>query len=175
MQRVRVRDVDGKAIYRHFRRQFLPKWQMQSSKVINMDDLDRRLIALLRHDARLPVASLAADLGVSRATVKARIDRLVDNGIIQGFTVRLRSAEAGGRVRAIMMIEVEGHRTDVILRRLQGFPEVRALYSTNGRWDVVAELETDTLEAFDRLLSGVRTMDGIASSETSILLSARKG
>jgi DNA-binding Lrp family transcriptional regulator len=148
---------------------------MQFRKVRNMDDLDRRLIALLRHDARLPVASLAADLGVSRATVKARIDRLVDTGVIQGFTVRLRSAEAGGRVRAIMMIEVEGHRTDAIIRRLHGFPEVRRLHSTNGRWDVVAELETDTLEAFDRLLSSVRTMDGIASSETSILLSARKG
>jgi len=91
-----------------------------------MDDLDRRLIALLRHDARLPVASLAADLGVSRATVKARIDRLTETGVIQGFTVRLRSHEAGGRVRAIMMIEVEGHRAESVVRRLQGFPEVRA-------------------------------------------------
>jgi DNA-binding Lrp family transcriptional regulator len=140
-----------------------------------MDDLDRRLIALLRHDARLPVASLAADLGVSRATVKARIDRLSESGIIQGFTVRLRSHEAGGRVRAIMMIEVDGHRAETVVRRLQGFPEVRALHTTNGRWDVVAELETDTLEAFDRLLSTVRLLDGIAGSETSILLSSRKG
>lgn len=140
-----------------------------------MDDLDRRLIALLRHDARLPVASLAADLGVSRATVKARIDRLTEMGVIQGFTIRLRSHEAGGRVHAIMMIEVEGHRAETVVRRLQGFPEVRALHTTNGRWDVVAELETDTLEAFDRLLSTVRLLDGIAGSETSILLSSRKG
>lgn len=139
-----------------------------------MDDLDRRLIALLRHDARLPVASLAAHLGVSRATVRGRIDRLMATGIIQAFTVRLREDAAENRVRAVMMIEVEGHRTEAVLRRLAGFPEVRALHSTNGRWDVVAELETDTLQSFDRLLSEIRLLDGIAASETSILLASRK-
>jgi len=140
-----------------------------------MDDLDRRLIALLRHDARTPVATLAADLGVSRATAKARLDRLVDSGVIQGFTINLRKAEDGGRVRAIMMIEVEGHRSETVLRRLYGFPQVRRLHTTNGRWDIVADLETDTLEAFDRLLSEIRRLDGIAGSETSILLADRKG
>ncbi|MBA5779316.1 Lrp/AsnC family transcriptional regulator [Stappia sp. F7233] len=140
-----------------------------------MDDLDRQLISLLRHDARQPVATLAADLKVSRATVRARIDRLVADGVIQGFTVRLREDGSANRVRAVMMIEVEGHRAEAILRRLYGFPEVRALHTTNGRWDVVADIETDTLENFDRLLSTIRLLDGIASTETSILLASRKG
>lgn len=140
-----------------------------------MDDLDRKLIALLRHDSRLPVASLAAELGTSRATVRARMDRLVADGTIQGFTLRLRSDAVGRPIRAVMMIEVEGHRADAIVRRLYGFPDVCALHTTNGRWDVVAEIEADTLEAFDRLLSTIRGLDGIASSETSILLASRKG
>lgn len=97
-----------------------------------MDDLDRKLIALLRHDARLPVSSLAASLKVSRATVKARIDRLVASGVILGFTVMLGAQDKTAPVRAVMMVEVEGHRTEVIARRLQGFPEVRALHATNG-------------------------------------------
>ena len=139
-----------------------------------MDDTDRRLIAELRTDARLPVASLAGRLGVSRATVRNRIDRLVADGIIQGFTLRLGSEGDFEQVRAIMMIEVEGKGTDAVFRRLHGFPEVRALHSTNGRWDIVAELATDTLEAFDRTLAAVRLIDGIASTETSILLSSRK-
>lgn len=139
-----------------------------------MDDTDRRLIAELRSDARLPVASLAARLGVSRATVRNRIDRLVSEGVIQGFTVRLNAEGDVDRVRAIMMIEVEGKGTEAVFRRLHGFPEVRALHSTNGRWDVVAELATDTLEAFDRTLATIRLIDGIASTETSILLSSRK-
>lgn len=139
-----------------------------------MDDTDRRLIAELRNDARLPVASLASRLGVSRATVRNRIDRLVADGVIQGFTLRLSAEGERNQVRAIMMIEVEGKGTEAVFRRLHGFPEVRALHSTNGRWDVVAELATDTLEAFDRTLAAIRLIDGIASTETSILLSSRK-
>ena len=139
-----------------------------------MDDTDRRLIAELRGDARLPVATLAARLGVSRATVRSRMDRLVADGVIQGFTIRLGAEADGMPVRAVMMIEVEGKGTEAVFRRLHGFPEVRALHSTNGRWDIVAELGTDTLEAFDRTLATIRLIDGIASTETSILLSSRK-
>jgi DNA-binding Lrp family transcriptional regulator len=140
----------------------------------SMDDADRRLIAELRSDARLPVATLAARLGVSRATVRTRLDRLLADGVIQGFTVRLAVEGDFDQVRAIMMIEVEGKGTEAVFRRLHGFPEVRALHSTNGRWDIVAELATDTLEAFDRTLAAIRLIDGIASTETSILLSSRK-
>lgn len=139
-----------------------------------MDDTDRRLIAELRSDSRLPVATLAARLGVSRATVRNRIDRLLADGVILGFTVRLSDEGDFDQVRAIMMIEVEGKGTEAVFRRLHGFPEVRALHSTNGRWDIVAELATGTLEAFDRTLAAIRLIDGIASTETSILLSSRK-
>lgn len=139
-----------------------------------MDDLDRRLIAMLRHDARLPVASLAAALGVSRATVKARLDRLIETGTILGFTVRLAAHDSAAPVRAVMMVEVEGQRTEAVARRLHGFPEVRALHTTNGRWDLVAELEAETLAAFDRLLSAIRQVEGIAASETNLLLGTRK-
>jgi DNA-binding Lrp family transcriptional regulator len=142
-----------------------------------MDALDRELIALLRTDGRAPVAGLAAGLGVSRATVKARLDRLVDEGVIQGFTVVLNDPGAEG-VRAITLIEVEGRSAEAVIRRLRGFPEVRTLYSTNGRWDVVAELEVlevASLPAFDETLRRIREVDGITVTETSILLASRKG
>ncbi|MBP2314884.1 Lrp/AsnC family transcriptional regulator [Azospirillum soli] len=139
-----------------------------------MDDLDHRLLAMLRADARRSVASLAAELKVSRATVRARIDRLVESGVIAGFTLLLRKDVRPATVRAITMIEVEGRAADAVIARLHGFPEVRTLYTTNGRWDVVAEIETDSLEAFDDTLRRIRQIVGIASTETSILLSARK-
>jgi DNA-binding Lrp family transcriptional regulator len=139
-----------------------------------MDSLDRDLIALLRTDARTPIASLASALSVSRATVKARLDKLLSDGTIQGFTVVLNAPEAAG-VRAITLIEVEGRSTEVVIRRLRGFPEVRTLHSTNGRWDVVAEIEVDSLPAFDETLRRIRDVDGITVTETSILLASRKG
>ncbi len=55
-----------------------------------MDDTDRRLIGLLRENARLPVATLARRLKVSRGTVQNRINRLAAEGAITGFTVRLK-------------------------------------------------------------------------------------
>lgn len=137
-----------------------------------MDDTDRRLLALLRDNARLPVATLAKGLGVSRGTVQNRINRLIERGTIQGFTVRARPEDQAPRVRAIMMIEVEGERTDRIVAALRGHPEISAIHTTNGRWDMVLELNTDTLEAFDKVLHRIRQINGISASETSLLLSS---
>ncbi len=69
---------------------------------------------------------------------------------------------------------VEGNRTDAVLAALRGDPAVSALHTTNGRWDMVAELQADTLEAFDRVLSRIRLLEGIANTETSLLLSTTK-
>ncbi len=140
----------------------------------HMDDTDRRLVSLLRDNARLPVASIAAILGVSRATVQNRIDRLIKNGTIAGFTIKLRPDVEPAAVCAIMMIEIEGERSEQILKALRGFPEISAIHTTNGRWDLVVELRTSSLDLFDKALRRIREMRGIASSETSLLLSTQK-
>jgi len=137
-----------------------------------MDDTDRRLLALLRVNARLPVATLAKSLGVSRGTVQNRINRMLERGTIQGFTVRVRQEAEPPRIRAIMMAEVEGERSDRILKQLRGNPEIAAVHTTNGRWDLVLELNTDSLEAFDRALHRIRQINGISGSETSLLLAS---
>jgi DNA-binding Lrp family transcriptional regulator len=140
-----------------------------------MDDLDRRLLALLRADSREPVASLAARLKVSRGTVQNRIRRMSGpDGVIQGFTVRTRPEDEDTRIRAIMTIAIEGERSGAVVKALRGFPEVDKVHTTNGRWDLVAELETETLAHFSRTLDQIRLIDGIASTETSILLATQK-
>jgi len=139
-----------------------------------MDDLDYKMIALLRSDARRPVAALAAELGVSRATIRSRIDRLIENDVIRGFTIAVHDRATRNLVRAVMMIEVEGKAAGKVVRRLHGYPEVRKLHSTNGHWDLVAELVTDSLGEFEEVLNRIRLVDGIKSTETSILLSSPK-
>jgi len=144
---------------------------------MELDETDHRLIALLRSDARRPASSLAAALGVSRGTVQNRIARLLREGVIQGFTLRLgpEADQAGAGVRAIMAIEIHGRSQAGVLRALRGFPEVRALHTTNGRWDIIAELAAGNLEAFDQALNRIRMLEGVANTETSILLSTQKG
>ena len=77
-------------------------------------------------------------------------------------------------IRALMSVAVEGNKAETVLRALRGDPAVGALYSTNGRWDLVAELRADSLEAFDRVLGRIRLTEGISSTETSLLLSTHK-
>lgn len=139
-----------------------------------MNDTDQQLLALLRDDARAPVATLARRLRVSRGTVQNRIRRLERDGVIVGYTVRLRPSAEPHRIRALMTIAIEGNATDAVLKALRGHPAVHTLHSTNGRWDVIAEIHADTLEAFDQVLGKIRLIPGIASTETSILLSTLK-
>lgn len=139
-----------------------------------MDDLDRKLISALRHDARASLSDLALLLGVSRTTVRGRIERLRTRGDIVGFTVVLRQDAHRDAVRGLMMIGIEGRGADRITRQLGGLPEVRAIHATNGRWDLIVELGTETLEALDTVLGRIRRLDGVSTSETSLLLSTRK-
>jgi DNA-binding Lrp family transcriptional regulator len=139
-----------------------------------MDEMDTRLVALLRHDGRASLSELAGRLGVSRATVRTRMERMEAAGEIVGYTVVMKADVAGAPVRGIMMIAIEGRGTERIIRQLSGLPEVTGVHSTNGRWDVIVEISTQTLEAFDAILHQIRRFDGVSASETSLLLSTRK-
>lgn len=139
-----------------------------------MDDLDRQLIGLLRGNARLPAATIARTLRVARGTVQNRIARLEQAGVIVGYTVRLAASGEARRITALTMIAVEGNNAEKVLRSLRGDASVFALHTTNGRWDVIAELRADTLEEFDRVLSRIRRIEGVANSETNLLLSTHK-
>lgn len=134
-----------------------------------MDDLDHRLIALLRHNARASVAELAQRLGVARGTVTNRLARLERDGVIVGYTLRLRPEAVPDEIRAWTSIAVEGNQHGVV-RALLGEPGVSGLYDTNGRWDLLAELRVGNLGELSAVLERVRKIPGISATETSIHL-----
>jgi DNA-binding Lrp family transcriptional regulator len=144
---------------------------MQIAKYIP-DELDRRIIAHLREDGRASLSKLADALGVARGTVQSRLDRLLDTGTLLGFTVRVREDYDDRSVDAVMMIEVVGKSTTQVIRKLRGLPEVHRLHTTNGNWDLIANIRAASLSDFDRVLREVRMIDGISNSETSLLLSS---
>ncbi len=139
-----------------------------------MPNSDEALIAALREDARASLSDLAARLNLSRATVRARLTRLQQSGDILGFTVVTRADVLADPVRGLMMIAIEGRGTDRIMRTLTGMAQLRAVHATNGRWDVIVEIGTATLEDFDAVLARIRNLDGVVASETSLLLKTRK-
>ncbi|MCX8507636.1 MAG: Lrp/AsnC family transcriptional regulator [Rhodobacteraceae bacterium] len=139
-----------------------------------MDDIDQQLIAELRRDGRASWSELAHRLGLARATVRARMERLQARGEIVGFTVLTRGDVSASPVRGLMMIAIEGRGQERITARLLGLPEVQAAHSTNGRWDLVIEIGTRTLEELDGVIMKIRNYEGVLSSETNLLLSTRR-
>ena len=135
-----------------------------------MDALDQQLIGLLRMDARLSVATLAHKLKVSRGTITNRITRLEDQGIIVGYTVRLRPDAHPNEIHAWMSIAVEGNETRAVIATLLGEPGVAEIHDTNGRWDLLASLRAANLSELSTVLERVRLIKGIQSTETSIHL-----
>ena len=136
------------------------------------DSLDNELISELRGDGRATISHLAERLKVSRATIQNRLNRLLSSGAILGFTVRVNETLDQRTVKALMMIEISGQSTSQVIRKLRGIPELVKLHTTNGAWDLVAEINTPSLGEFDEVLRQVREVQGILNSETSVLLSS---
>ena len=137
-----------------------------------MDELDQQLIALLRQNARLQIADLAHKLGVSRGTVNNRLRKLEDQQVILGYTVRLRPEAEPERIRAWMGVLIEGNTSRQVIASLLGEPGVVALHDTNGRWDLLAEIEAGSTRELSDVLERIRLISGIRSTETNIHLAS---
>jgi DNA-binding Lrp family transcriptional regulator len=135
-----------------------------------MDELDQHLITLLRQDARLSIADLAHKLHVSRGTVNNRMRKLQEQRVILGYTVRLRPEAEPERIRAWMGVQVEGNVVRQVTASLLGEPGVVALHDTNGRWDLLAEIEAPSTAGLSQVLERIRLVRGIRNTETSIHL-----
>ena len=139
-----------------------------------MDDIDQQLLSLLRENARMPILSLAKKLRLSRTTIQKRVDKLEQSGVILGYSVRVKPDAVQHQIRAMMNIAIEGNSAMAVHLALRTMPQVQSLYTTNGKWDVIAEIRADSLEVLNLILGKIRAVPGISSSETNILLGVLK-
>lgn len=135
-----------------------------------MDNSDIRILAELRRNSRLSLSDLADSVGLSRVTVRSRMTKLQKDGVIVGFTVILAEDIEAQPIRSLMMLGIEGRGTNRISRMLRGIRAVNAIHATNGKWDLIVELGTQTLRELDAVLSQIRELDGVMVSETNLLL-----
>ena len=140
-----------------------------------MNDLDARIVALLKRNARMSVTQMSLELGVSRVTIDAHIKKMEASGAITGYTVTLGTEEFRHNVSGWIMINVDANREEDVIQQLVAFPQITRLFTTNGRWDLAAEIQTQTLETFDTAISSLRQIAGIKETDTSLLLSSRIG
>ena len=138
-----------------------------------MDEIDTALIELLVENARMPVASLAKHLNLARSTVQARLDRLEHTGVIKGYTVRLGDKMRSERLRATVLLQIDPMKLPAVLARLKALPEVRAVHTASGRFDLIATLSSQTTETLDTALDAIGNVNGVRTSESLIHLSTR--
>ncbi len=138
--------------------------------VIQLDAKDQGLISMLRANARTSIVDLAKGLGVSRATVQNRLRRLEEDGVITGYTVLLGAEIEKPNVRALMSIRADSASEASVILKLRGNPHVSAVHHTTGRWDLIAEVRTDSLSSFNKIVGVLRLIDGVSATETNLLL-----
>jgi DNA-binding Lrp family transcriptional regulator len=140
---------------------------------VTIDPTDEALLRLLRENARLPTAELARLLKLSRTTVQSRLERLERHGVIEGYTVRLAQPFARSLIRAQVLITValkSAARAEAGLRRI---PQITALYSVSGMYDMIALVEAVSVEQMDLAIDEIGALEGIERTVSSIILSTK--
>ena len=139
--------------------------------MIDLDDVDRKMIDALREDGRRTAPMLAEMLGIGRATAYHRFDRLVDNGVIEGFTARVDPAAVGWAVSALVLVNVRQGLWRDLREELRALPGVQWLGVATGRFDFLLLVRADSLEHLrDVALYELQQIEGVRSAETVVLL-----
>ena len=138
-----------------------------------MDEIDRRLIALLREDARAPTARLARVLGLSRTTVQSRIERLERSGVITGYAARLGDTHERGQIHAYVMVAVSPKQSVAVIGAMRKMSAVRILRSVSGPFDLIVEAAAPSVAEMDSLIDALGVLDGVERTTSSIVLSTK--
>ena len=134
---------------------------------------EQALLSLLREDARASTAQIARRLGLSRTTVQSRIDRLEQQGVIAGYTVRTHADYEQGQVRAHVLITVLPRKMPAVVKALREIPEVRTLHSVSGAHDLVALVVVGGVGEMDVVTDAIGALDGVERTTSAIILSTK--
>lgn len=139
-----------------------------------LDDIDRKILALLREEGRRPNTEIARAIGVSEPTVRKRLDRMLQQGVLKILAV-LNAAATGFPVDVIIGIKVKTGRLREVGKQLAAINQVTYVGYVSGRFDIIIEvLLRNTTELFEFVSSTLQGVEGIASSETFNVLHTEK-
>lgn len=140
---------------------------------MTLDEMDERLLTLLRDDARQTIAQLAKELGTSRGQIYSRLARLEEANVVAGYTVRLGDAFIASRIRAHMMIKSQPRLHRDVEQALAHFPQVQAIHAISGEYDMIIMIEADDTVQLNELLDEIGMIDGVQHTVTSLILATK--
>ncbi|AIF69392.1 transcriptional regulator [Palaeococcus pacificus DY20341] len=142
---------------------------------MELDAIDRAILRLLQEDGRMSYSELSRRLKVPESTVRARVKRLVDGGIIRKFAALINPFKAGYSIIAFIAIDIEPSKVKDAVDKLSNLPEVDVLGIATGAHDVLMQVTVRDLQELENfLLEKLGKIEGIKSTETSILTSVKK-
>ncbi|MEU6034248.1 Lrp/AsnC family transcriptional regulator [Actinomadura sp. NPDC047616] len=141
-----------------------------------LDDVDRAILRELTADGRLSIRALAERVRVSRSNAYARLERLLAEGVITGFTARIDPARAGLGTTAYVLVNIDQHSWRDVSVNLREVPYVQHLAFVGGDVDLVMLVRTpDTATLRDVVLAGVHAVNGVRSTRTWIVFEEAPG
>jgi DNA-binding Lrp family transcriptional regulator len=133
-----------------------------------LDEKDRKIIKLLKDDARAGYGEIGAKVGLSEGAVRKRIKTLSDEGVIRKFTVKIGIAEGA---QAITLLTVNpAHPTQEMSKKIQAIPNVETIYEVTGEYDIVAVISGMNVTEVNECIEKIRRVEGIVKTNTMIVL-----
>jgi DNA-binding Lrp family transcriptional regulator len=137
-----------------------------------MDELDKEILSILRKDARTPYTEIADQVGTSEGTVRNRVDRLIEDEIIERFTVATRT----GNVKAMIEIGVDVNvDTAAVTDRIAEWPAVDFVWQVSGEQDIVVVVDAADTDAVNDLITRARELAEVMNTKTRLILDERVG
>ena len=118
-----------------------------------MDKFDQAIVSLLTQNARLPLAQIGRDIGLSRTSVAERLQRLEETGIIAGYTIRAASNNLPGTVNAYFQMTFSPFKLDRLTRYITEIPEIQSCHALSGEIDLIAYAEAESMERLNQIRS----------------------
>jgi DNA-binding Lrp family transcriptional regulator len=137
-----------------------------------MDDLDRQILDILRRDSRTPYTEIADEVGTSEGTVRNRVERLLDDGIIERFTVATRTGNVKAMIEIGVAVDVN---TNEMSERLADWKQVDFVWQVSGEEDIVLIVDASDTEGVNELITKARELEEVVSSKTRLILAERLG
>jgi len=141
---------------------------------LDLDDLDHKIIRLLQYDGRMPYTEIAEHVDVTEGTVRRRVSRLLDSGIMQVVAV-VEPQFLGWAAAAMVGVSVQIGMSDAVASKVAEFPEVSYLFQASGEFDLFVEIYCRDREHFvDFLNNTLHRIEGILSTRTFMILKMYK-
>lgn len=142
--------------------------------MVELDDLDKAIIAILREDGKTPYTAVAAKVGVAEATVRKRVNRLLDEQVLR-ITAAVDPEKIGLTTQAIVGVKVEGKDVGTIIERLDTMDNVRYIGVCTGDYDLMLHVAMPSSEElFHFLTRTLREIPGVGQSHTSLIMKVFK-